>query len=122
MADDLKPGDLVDVTIQGVPVHLKDEYGCIWIVADAYDGGPGHWQMPPQATAERCDPEWWPPRPGDLLRNTSTGRRWFAIATGSSTCLYNDRADLMEPQEAWELRHQLTLVDRENEQDGGGRG
>lgn len=118
MAEDFKAGEIVDITIQGVPVHLKDESGRVWIVADACDGKPAHWPMPPQATVERGDPEWWPPQPGDLLR--FEGRLLFAVARGSNVILVSAywAEEAMEPQEAWEKRHVLILVHRE-EQDGG---
>ena len=120
---EFKPGEIVDITIKGARVvdvaHLKD---CEVGVSFECDYGEYGWAIPlgpPEVTVERADPEWWPPRPSDLLRNASTGRFWFAVAIGSNTNLYNDRADQMEPQQAWEQRHRLTLVHREDQQDGG---
>lgn len=115
---DFQPGEIVDITIKGVRIAQQRADGRVEI-RDEFDDP---YAMPPQAAVERVAPEWWPPRPSDLLRNTSTGRFWFAVAIGSNVNLYNDRADQIDPQQAWEQRHLLTLVHREDGQDGGDRG
>ena len=53
MSEQLKPGEYVDVTIKGVRVVEQDEHGCVTVRADAHDGGPAHWPMPPQAAVSR---------------------------------------------------------------------
>ncbi|RCG27235.1 hypothetical protein DQ384_26315 [Sphaerisporangium album] len=48
-------GVLVDVTIKGVPLAGVDRYGCVTITAEAGDGGPASFHMPPQAAVGRAD-------------------------------------------------------------------
>lgn len=113
---DFTPGEIVNITIKGVRVVGANE-STVTIVADHPDGEPAHYLMPPQAAVTRGDPEWWPPRPGDLLRE-GDGLLWFACANGSNVLYRTAWSERMEHQEAWEKRHLLTLVHREDEQDG----
>ena len=120
MSERYFPGEKIRITIDAeVSDHSGNELeytyptalGAVEAAA-VLDGSP--------VTVERCDPEWWPPRPGDLLRE---GDRllWFAYAEGSNVLYRTAWSERMEHQEAWEKRHQLTLVHREDEQDGGTR-
>lgn len=70
---DLRPGEVVDVTIKGVriarprsatSVTITDEHGTAY-------------QMPPQAAIERVAPAEWPPQAGDLWAGPKN-ERWFA--------------------------------------------
>lgn len=117
---DFKPGEIVNITVEGARVRsVRREFG----------DGPWHLSCSvgeyvltvplSEVTVERGDPEWWPPRPGDVLRHTETGRLWFGVAHSSNLCFYASNADCMDPQQSWEQRHLLTLVHREDEQDGG---
>lgn len=119
MNDDIyEPGEVYNITVTGARVISVAHNG--WI-RFAVPDGPVH-EIAPYSdafTVERADPEWWPLLPGDVLRHTGTGRLWFGVAHGSNLCLYSSNADCMDPQQSWEQRHQLTLVDREDEQDGG---
>ena len=78
MSAAIQPGDFVNVTIRGVRVVEQDEHGCVTVRADAHDGGPAHWPMPPQAAVERIAPALWPPCQGDLWRD-GRQRLWLAV-------------------------------------------
>jgi hypothetical protein len=117
---ELRVGDIVNVTITGVPVTAYHEPGEdlpeVTVLLDCEIGSapirlPIGWPMVAFALA---DPQWWPPQPTDLLR-TEDGTAWFATRKGSNTYLISAFGDVLEPQEAWEQRHRITLVRRESE-------
>ncbi|MER6892003.1 hypothetical protein [Streptomyces halstedii] len=77
---DLRPGDMVNVTIKGVRAvghpsgrlaRIADEHG------DVYD-------LPPQAALTRFFPPDWPPRPGDVWAN-DVGMSFFALQADSDS-------------------------------------
>jgi hypothetical protein len=113
---DYEVGEIVRVTTP--PVRIARPQTATSVTVRTESGV--SYVMPPGSTVERADPEWWPPRPGDLLK-TPAGVRLFAVARGSNIWLISGYHgdDEVSPQEAWEQRHLLTLVDREDEQDGG---
>ena len=124
---DYAPGDIVDITIKGARVievcrHGDGNGDDLRFTYEAKDGDQwpnSVWAQAPGVTVERGDPEWWPLRPGDLLRYE--GKRWFAISYGSNVVLKSGHAEHMDAEEAWQRRHELTLVHREDERDGGAR-
>ncbi|MFF5261290.1 hypothetical protein ACFY4C_20300 [Actinomadura viridis] len=121
---DYKIGEVVDITIKGARVVLWAPQTCELTVesrADANSDQTTYDLASDQITVERADPEWWPPRPGDLLRE-GDGLVWFAFADGSNVSYRTAYSERMEHQEAWEKRHELTLVHREDSQDGDDRG
>lgn len=61
----LKPGDLIDVTIKGVRVARPRSATSVTIL-DEHDVA---YQMPPQAAIERVIPAGWPPRHHDVWRD-----------------------------------------------------
>ncbi|MGI5418689.1 hypothetical protein [Actinomadura luteofluorescens] len=125
MSERLKPGEYVDVAIKGVRVVEQDEHGCVTVRADAHDGGPAHWPMPPQAAVSRVAPAEWPPRAGDLWRDRH-GVVWFAADVHDIEETDVPEIVLVYPHEdfrqAPDVCNQqagpLTLVHREDEQDG----
>lgn len=122
MADTLKPGDRINITIEAAEVTERGAF----LVAKIHppEGNPSDpfpTEVPigwSNVTVERADPEWWPPRPADVLRHTPTGRLWFGVAHASNLCLYCSNGDCMDPQQTWEQRHRLEIVHREEESRG----
>ncbi|MFE9099795.1 hypothetical protein [Actinomadura geliboluensis] len=122
MADGIKPGDRINITIEHARARLvrsEDGSGVDWL---SYDVGGYVTSLPlvDEVTVEHGDPEWWPPRAGDLLR-MSSGTRLFAMAHGSNITLTSSRGHTLTPEQAWEQRHLLELVNREDEPGGGAR-
>ena len=122
---EFKRGDIVDITIKGVRV-AAEHMGVVSIVADHPDGKPAHYNMPPQAKVERVAPAEWPPRPGDLWRD-QLGAVWFAadlVNDGGDPAIYmlaSHEDHQVVPDYCNEKYGPLTLVYREDEQDGGTR-
>lgn len=130
---ELKRGDLVDVVIKGVRVHEQDTDGCVTVLAEARDGGPGNWPMPPQAVIERVASTEWPPRPGDVWHGRSEmhPRRPIVFLCRLDREVDGDRGDELQLVPAvGDLSYvntradqvlkdfsPLTLVHREDEQD-----
>jgi hypothetical protein len=138
VADTFKPGEVVDITIKGVRVHQLDDHGCVSILADSHHPDAHHgaiqdsFQMPPQAAVTRVAPAEWPPQVGDLWRD-QFGDLWFAYqGYGPDGETYVGlRCAIDKVTEAWgdQIVHSvnqeygpLTLVHREDQQDGGDRG
>lgn len=121
MADTYKRGDIVTITITGARVdEWRPEVSELTVdtSADANSDLTTFDLASAQVTVERADPEWWPPRPADVLRHTPTGRLWFGVAHASNLCLYSSNGDCMDPQQTWEQRHRLEIVHREEESRG----
>lgn len=119
-------GEIVDIAIQGVRIHEQHPNGSVTISADAHDGGPAHWPMPPEAVIIRRAPAEWPPVPGDLWRDRN-GAAWFAADV-------HDSAETDEPKIVMVFAHEdyrvtfdqvnqsygpLKLVHREEKRGGG---
>ncbi|TDD31678.1 hypothetical protein E1287_25800 [Actinomadura sp. KC06] len=125
MADTLKRGDLIDVTIKGVRFNEQDGHGCVSIIAvDCLDGERANWRMPPQAEVTRVAPAEWPPRPGDKWRDRH-GSAWFAFYGLEAREVFMIPADPVRgplstptPDEVLSKVGPLTLVHREDEQAG----
>lgn len=75
---DFQTGEIVDVTIKGVPVDAVHADGTPDIIAEDSDGLATVWALPPQAKVERVAPAEWPPELGDLWRDR-LGSVWFAL-------------------------------------------
>jgi len=88
-----KPGDIVDITIEGARVR-------------AIRG---------EDTVERVAPAEWPPRPGDVWLDAG-GRAWTALR-GRMFPVTSTRGESADA--ALAIYGPLTLVHREDEQDGG---
>ncbi|MFC5744773.1 hypothetical protein [Actinomadura rugatobispora] len=117
---EFKPGDIVNITVEGASVveckggSLAYEY--VLVPHDDEEEvvyAETSIRLSDAVTVERADPEWWPPQPGDVLR--FEGRRLFAVARGSNVTLVSAfwAEEGLDPQESWEHRHDLTLVNRE---------
>lgn len=115
----LQPGEVVNVTIKDVRVHSQDEHGCVTVVADAHDGGAGHWPMPPQAAFERVGPAEWPPREDDVWHDYA-GIAWFAVRLETNAApilLMNSRGTKGTPDEIADYHGPMRLAFR-HEDDG----
>lgn len=122
---EFKSGDVVDITIKGVRINEVDQHGCISIIAkDCFDGQPASWRLPPQAAVVRVAPAEWPPKPGDKWRDRH-GSAWFAFYGLEAREVFMIPADPVRgplstptPDEVMHKVGPLTLVHREEEQDG----
>lgn len=120
---DFKPGEIVDITIKGAQV---DEVGRNGLHVVMPNGTTAHIELSNYEgiTIERVAPAEWPPRPGDLWRDQH-GAVWFAadlVDDGGDPAIYmlasrEDRQ--VAPDYCNETYGPLTLVHREDEQDGG---
>ena len=116
-----QPGETVDITIKGARVH-RETAGpgfCVFVM----DGG-CHTIFIDSAnvTVERVAPAEWPPRPGDLWQEVD-GALWFAQSLGGSQMAFiparvRGALDSSLPAYVLETFGPLTLVHREDEQDG----
>jgi hypothetical protein len=123
---DFKPGDRVDITIKGARVRLVREHLSMLgeNVADQLsyetDGGfVASVVLTEDVTVERVAPAEWPPRPGDLWRDKD-GAIWFAVAHPhhSGPHLRGHDDGIAPADFIAENYGPLTLVRREDEQDG----
>lgn len=124
-----KPGEIVDITIKGARVEWANSTDMnVWAV-DEVDPDTGvnlgeqitisH--AAENVTIERVAPAEWPPRPGDLWRD-GEGDVWFAVEDRDGDVHFRATGDTYAPTD-WAAKHYapLTLVHREDEQDGGTR-
>ena len=118
-----EPGEVYDITIKGARVISVAHNG--WIRFDVPDG-PRH-EIAPYSdafTVERVAPAEWPPRPGDVWRTER--QSYFAVDDSDpdeDNCdrptirLVNTGGEHLDPDFIL-LHGPLTLVHREDEQDG----
>lgn len=123
---EFKPGDIVDITIKGARVrairgedivdHLSYETEGFVASVALTESVTVEVALTEPVTVERVAPAEWPPRPGDVWLDAE-GRAWTALrgrmVPVTSTC--GESADA-----ALATYGPLTLVHREDEQDGGG--
>ncbi len=121
----IRRGEIVDVTLKGVRLHEMDEHGCVQVAAEAHDGGPAHWWMPPQAQVERVAPADWPPREKDVWRDHD-GDNWYGVLVDTDDEAAEPYVELVpsrtskrpsygEPSEYALRRYGLTLIHRDCE-------
>lgn len=113
------PGDIVDITIKGARVHAwRPEVSELTVEskADANSDLTTYDYASAQVEVERVAPAEWPPRPGDVWLDAE-GRAWTALRGRMFpvTSTHGESADA-----ALATYGPLTLVHREDEQDGGG--
>ena len=115
---EFRKGEHVRATIEG-PV-TQDALGSIYVDV----GDVGAVEIPkvaPRVTIERVAPADWPPRPGDLWRDRD-GEIWFVVTHMDHSGPHLRASDDSIAPADYIARHfgPLTLVHREDEQDGGG--
>lgn len=127
---EFKPGEIVNITIKGARVVDVTKLGeCELGVT--FDCNFGLYPLtvplgPAGVTVERVAPAEWPPRPGDLWRD-QRGNVWFAadlhdIEETDTPAIYmlaSHEDHQVVPECCNENFGPLTLVHREDEQDGG---
>lgn len=85
------------------------------------------WAQAPGVTVERVAPDEWPPRTGDLWRDGG-GDLWFAVTDGGGRVsglvfvMPSEDGVPSDPDRVNRDHGPLTLVHREDEQDGADRG
>lgn len=123
---EFRPGEIVDITIKGARVHRAgieghddDTTQVVQVVITHPDGGTYFATLPTQwapVTVERVAPAEWPPRIGDVWRDKD-GDPWFAISADKLVSPSASRYGAMLDTVVSEFGP-LTLVHREDEQDG----
>ncbi|TYK47183.1 hypothetical protein [Actinomadura decatromicini] len=113
------PGEVVDITIKGVRINEQDGHGCVSIIAvDCFDAERASWRMPPQAEVTRVAPAEWPPRHKDVWRDRN-GALYLVVETHRGDLLMNGTDCGRHGIDYVSRTHgPLTLVHREDEQDG----
>lgn len=116
---EFKPGDIVDITIKGARVRAwRPEVSELTVEskADANSDLTTYDYASAQVEVERVAPAEWPPHPGDLWRTKR--QPYFAVDHGDGqVAMVNLGGEVFLPE--FILAHgSLTLVHREDEQDG----
>lgn len=122
-SSDFKPGEIVDITIKGARVDGVAPDLNLLAVDLTPQISPGSVQaldlpLADNVTVERAAPAEWPPRAGDLWRSTR-GNIWFVAEKQRMIPAGGGRAET--PTIVLGTFGPLTLVHREDEQDGGDR-
>lgn len=116
-----QPGEIVDITIRGARVGHLAANGFLNVFVD---GVPLTVDLVDAVTVERRAPAEWPPRPGDLWRDRN-GDLWFAFRDHEIFLIpsYPTTAsvDGRPPDDVMQKVGPLTLVHRDDEQDGAER-
>lgn len=113
---DVKLNEIVNATITGARVQgfVSEMYGTDAVVLSV-GGSTVRLPLCDEVSIEHVAPAEWPPRANDLWRHTN-GTFWFGEQSGSNVLLRSGDARLMTSHEAYDERHQLSLVHREGNQ------